>query len=384
MATVTGTAGPDVIHAEGDGAVIPPGFNDVTGVTDLGDSIVGGVGADIVYAGEGDDTLVGGQGADTLYGGKGNDVFLIQDTTAINGLAEMIDGGGGANRIVLVLSGGAYDLSQADVRNVNNLALFGDGGTTVTLSAEQVGDFETINLGISNLIVTTAINARLVADRLITDSIVLSDQDDNLIIEGDLPPSFALSAGGGADRIRVIDVWQAEESRQTINGGDGDDVLVIRNARGDLDGGNGNDQLDGGRDVDTLSGGFGDDTLRGGGGQDFYGLGPTGGADLVRIEQVKHSTVLAPDYLIDFRPFTGDLLDLSRIDADLHTPGDQAFVFAVGFTGVAGQLVQTVTGPYFTYIQADVDGDGTADLRVNFSFGLSGGGSPLPEDAFIL
>ena len=60
-----------------------------------------------------------------------------------------------------------------------------------------------------------------------------------------------------------------------------------------------------------------------------------------------------------------DRIDLSRIDADLTAPGDQAFAFigTAAFGGAAGELRYEAMGEDLL-VSADADGDGVADLAV--------------------
>jgi cytosine/adenosine deaminase-related metal-dependent hydrolase len=73
------------------------------------------------------------------------------------------------------------------------------------------------------------------------------------------------------------------------------------------------------------------------------------------------------DVIGDFE--TGYVIDLSLIDADKKTPGDQAFDFIgtnVNFTKVAGQLRSVWTADS-QIVQADVNSDGKADFAIKVS-----------------
>ena len=57
----------------------------------------------------------------------------------------------------------------------------------------------------------------------------------------------------------------------------------------------------------------------------------------------------------------GDVIDLSGIDADVNTSGNQAFHTVSAFTGHAGEMVVTYfAGPGLTEIALDVTGSGSA------------------------
>ena len=79
------------------------------------------------------------------------------------------------------------------------------------------------------------------------------------------------------------------------------------------------------------------------------------------------SEVGAADTILGFT--IGDLINLSAIDADVHTAGNQAFTFigAGNFTGVAGQLRAVNVMNDDWSIQADTGGDGTADMAINLT-----------------
>src|SRR5688500_13990136 len=62
-------------------------------------------------------------------------------------------------------------------------------------------------------------------------------------------------AGGGDDRVTLGDDWSLTISRNTLDGGDGNDTLI---------GGDGVDTLLGGAGDDVLDGGLGPDTFAGG------------------------------------------------------------------------------------------------------------------------
>jgi Ca2+-binding RTX toxin-like protein len=120
-------------------------------------------------------------------------------------------------------------------------------------------------------------------------------------------------------------------------------------------GGAGNDSLSGGDGRDNLHGEGGANTLTGGADRDFFVFddGAVGlGAALAQV-------------VTDFSRVDGEKLDLSGIDADTTTAGDQAFSFIkkAAFSNVAGQLRFTDLGTD-ALIEGDVNGDGIADLSI--------------------
>jgi len=109
------------------------------------------------------------------------------------------------------------------------------------------------------------------------------------------------SSGGGNDVIYLTNLPGVTPLSSTVNGQDGDDVIVdgctsnntlngdngndvlIEDAQGTLNGGDGNDLLAGGQDNDTLNGGNGNDILVGGPGLDTYTSADNDGDDIVII-----------------------------------------------------------------------------------------------------
>jgi Ca2+-binding RTX toxin-like protein len=97
------------------------------------------------------------------------------------------------------------------------------------------------------------------------------------------------------------------------------------------------------------------DTLTGGGGNDTF-----------RYDNVTDSNSTERDGIQDFN--IGDLIDLSRIDADSATAGDQAFAFigSAAFNNTPGELrFENISlgGPIWM-VQGDVDGNGVSDFEV--------------------
>jgi hypothetical protein len=117
-------------------------------------------------------------------------------------------------------------------------------------------------------------------------------------------------------------------------------------------GGAGNDSITGSQGNDLITGGAGADSLTGGAGNDSF-----------IYRTLADSTSASHDTIQDF--MTGDRIDLSRIDANSGTAGDDAFAFigAGAFTHHAGELRATNVGSTWT-VQGDVDGDGIADIEL--------------------
>ncbi|NBU29859.1 MAG: hypothetical protein EBS42_17085, partial [Caulobacteraceae bacterium] len=138
----------------------------------------------------------------------------------------------------------------------------------------------------------------------------------------------------------------------------------------------GNDRLEAGRKDDILAGWDGDDVLIGGGGGDSLSGGT--GADTFILQSTRDSRTNDMDRIYDFNHSQGDLIDLSKIDADKTLNKDQAFHLGGSiFTHVAGELIQTKDSNRYL-LQGDVNGDGIADFSIYVTVG-----SPLVGSDFI-
>lgn len=185
----------------------------------------------------------------------------------------------------------------------------------------------------------------------------------------------AVRGGAGDDTIaarsdRHPGLWDGIDA----NGGDGRDVLTgpddpdAELSRDLLYGGAGDDRIHGRRGDDKLGGDGGVDTLTGGGGRDVFDFNP-GGSGVGAGRR---------DVVADFAPGQ-DALDLLSIDANAGRAGDQAFAF-VGtraFTG-AGQL-RMARADGDTVVQGSTDGDAQPEFEIL----LANGATPAAGD-FLL
>ena len=110
------------------------------------------------------------------------------------------------------------------------------------------------------------------------DALVFYNISGKLMVNG-LNQSFntasvreiVVNAGAGNDTVRLdcqAYGYQAITAKATINGGDGNDLLIGGEAADSIFGGAGNDQISGGGGDDYLDGGLGNDLMYGGAGND--------------------------------------------------------------------------------------------------------------------
>lgn len=240
----------------------------------------------LVHGGAGDDTVKGSFGADLLFGDAGADRLnggVDEDVLVGDAADSAFDGGGGVDQ--LRFDGYAGTLQATPDQLIMN-------GNTLTAAA---GTFN----GIVSFDVTGSAGA---------DLIDLGDFPSFLInVHGqggnDVIKVFAnrgeIDGGDGNDQITSFGPYGQEVSITgglgndrittgggggTVDGGAGNDVLDARPVVLDLYrsgmtliGGPGNDTLYGGPDIDLLNGGDGDDRLVGGDGDDTFDGGD--GAD---------------------------------------------------------------------------------------------------------
>ncbi|HEX8644026.1 MAG TPA: calcium-binding protein [Allosphingosinicella sp.] len=214
----------------------------LTGLSNAGQSLTGNAGANVIEGGSGNDTLDGGGGGDTLIGDGGNDVYIARGGEQI-----VEESGGGDDEIRTDLA--AY--SMTGTSNVETLRGTSSGGQSLTGSDAS----ETIIGGEGN------------------DTLVGLDGDDHLIGNGG---NDFLFGHIGAD---------------IVEGGLGDDIYLIDAADTIVEHfGEGTDEV---RTVGTLYVlGAGLDNLRGlnDTGHDFRGnAGPNavigaGGNDILRMQ----------------------------------------------------------------------------------------------------
>ncbi|MGY4107162.1 cadherin domain-containing protein, partial [Aeromonas encheleia] len=145
----------------------------------------------------------------------------------------------------------------------------------------------------------------------------------------------------------------------TIYGGNGSETIYGDNGDGHASGGN--DNIYAGNGNDTVYGEGGDDTIQGGNGADLLSGGS--GNDLFVYQSAMESNSGGMDTIRDFSGVRDGNPDNDKIDlrpllgsADLKWGGTTSLVNGVWYEQNAGQNA--------TYIKADTNGDGQADLVI--------------------
>jgi hypothetical protein len=422
---IAGTGAGEVLSGTSDGELIEGlGGNDVLkgndgdDVLDGGDdndTLVGGMGADDLIGGAGNDDLNGGPGADDMAGGAGDDYYTTDgaDTLAENAaegtdtVRSSVTFTLGANFENLLLSGsGNLDgtgngENNTLTGNIGNNVLTGLGGMDTlngmagadtlyggdnndTLNGGNDDDqlfgeagTDTLNGGSGHDLLNGGTGADTMAGGTGDDTYVVDDAGDivtELANQGtDTVQTTRTSYSLGAN---VENLTGTLGAKQTLNGNDLRNIIVA---------GAGDDIIDARGDNDRITGGGGNDRMTGGLGADVFIL-----LDSDMINSTVGGTRQA-DVILDLNFGQGDRVDLSAIDADIITGGDQAFTFVTSFSGVAGEArLVYIASSNSSALQLDVDGDGAADYQLNIKGGdfttgpVLTGSEPVNQGGWVL
>ncbi len=276
---VTANGGDDSFSASGNlSALIAVTVDGGAGV----DTILGTNGADVLLGGDGNDFIDGNQGDDIASLGAGDDAFQWDpgdgnDTIeGQDGTDTMLFNGANINEKMDVSANGQRVRFVRDVANITM-----DLDNVESIVAKTLGGAD--DLVVNDLSGTDVLN--VVADLGATGG-GDDGQPDNVVVNGTNRDDVAVITGTGPD-ARVADLSAlvsvsgaiAGSDRLTVNGLAGADVVDASELSSDstlltLDGGDGDDVLIGGEGNDALLGGAGDDVLIGGPGDDTIDGGP--------------------------------------------------------------------------------------------------------------
>ena len=286
----------------------------------------GGAGDDTVLGGSGDDVLIAGLGSDTLVGGTGVDTVIY----------ELATSGPGSGVWVSLRLGVAHHPS---------------GGNTAWTDA--LSQIENVEGTMSGDYIEGNGGANFIEGAIGSDHLRGGAGDDVI--------------SGGIDN----DLIEGGRGNDFVEGGTDDDTLAGDRGSDVLEGGTGNDLLfasgrcglgESSRSHDVLNGGVGDDTLVAGRGFDEMSGGQ--GADTFRFRAVADAS--GSDRITDFRQGQ-DRIDLSQIDANGATPGDDAFVFRAAGSPFThpGEVSYAIRGE-MTYVMLNTDFDARAEGVIAF------------------
>ena len=218
------------------------------------------------------------------------------------------------------------------------------------------------------------------------------DASEGIVV--DLSRDLIVNDGyGGAGRIRSIEDFSISAGVSTptsldsrLTGSDLDNLLSSANGNdrlkglgGDdqLLGFGGDDQLDGGIGDDLLSGGVGKDLLTGNAGADtfqfsgfyYYSFYPGYNGETIEdyfVPADSGSNAASADRILDFNTASGDIIDLSAIDAVAeHNWIEDPFTWlgTAAFTGAGAEARYQIRGGN-TFIYLDVGGEYGGDMVI--------------------
>ncbi|MDB5539512.1 MAG: hypothetical protein JWQ89_1239 [Devosia sp.] len=278
------------------------------------DTLVGTQGDDTIVALAGDDIAIGDAGADAISAGEGDD---------------FVSGGSGRD-VIFAGTGDDHVFAGAGEDMV-----YGDDGAD-RIFGDQGDDLIDAGYG---------------------DDTVFGGAGDDLIVAevNDGNDAYFGDEGTGGSGIDTLDM-SAISAATTVNLGSGpllngsasssqtgnDTLWGIEN----VNTGSGNDVIVAGTAANVMNGGLGDDTFR-----------------FNSVEAAKGDTI------VGFEP--GDRIDLSGIDANYASDGNQSFTLVsdAAFTA-AGQLAvtyETHGGQEFTVVQGNIDGNNAADFKIEIA-----------------
>ncbi|AFL50028.1 serralysin [Sinorhizobium fredii] len=196
-----------------------------------------------------------------------------------------------------------------------------------------------------------------------------------LLYHGDARSLIENVKGGSAG-----DTITGNQAANALWGYSGNDVLSGESGNDSLYGGAGADKVYGGNGNDALYAESNNDVLYGGSGADKLTGGS--GADTFQFKASSESTVAGSgrDTIYDFLASESDRIDLSAIDADTTTTGNQGFTFVgtAAFSGKKGEL-RYDRASSDSYIYGDVNGDKKADFAIHLDDAVT-----LQKGYFIL
>ena len=279
-------------------------------------TVDGGAGNDTILGGNGADTLLGGDGNDFVDGNQGNDIALLgagDDSFQWDpgDGSDIVEGQGGRDTM---LFNGANINERMDVSANGQRVRFTRDIASIVMDLDDVESIVAKTLGGADQLVVndlsgtdvTDVRADLAAsgggDDVAADNVIVNatTADDVVTVSATGPTT---QAAGLAARVSLSSA-SAVNDRLTVNGLAGADVIDATAVTAGstlltLDGGDGDDVLLGGAGNDTLLGGAGDDVLIGGPGNDTLDGGPGGNIVLQSLgaDTVTSATAAGNDWL---------------------------------------------------------------------------------------
>jgi len=279
-------------------------------------TVDGGAGNDRLLGGNGNDLLLGGDGNDFVDGNQGSDVGLLgagDDTFQWDpgDGSDVVEGQDGAD--ALAFNGSNVNEKLEASANGGRVRFTRDIGAVVmdlngveSIDARPFGGADTLRVDDVSGTALVSVNADLAPTGGGDDG-----QPDNVVVDGTSGDDVVSVTGGGSN-LRVAGLSAlvsvsggiAGSDRLTVDALAGDDVIDASGVAAGaipltLDGGDGDDVILGGAGDDTLLGGAGDDVLIGGPGNDAIDGGPGSNIvlDSLRADTVRSAAFAGKDWL---------------------------------------------------------------------------------------
>jgi len=240
-----------------------------------------------------------------------------------------------------------FDESMTPVSGTITALMFVNGIETFFGLEPDIIGFYDINLSVAQLVAAVSsgdpdANLKLTRSLLKGDDAIFGTEANDTLFS--LGGNDTLYGNGGNDSIH------GGSGSDTVSGGNGNDRIIGGSGDDFLVGGNGADRIVGGSGQDTIEGGLGRDVMFGGADSDIF----------MFVSTADSKVGASHDWIVGFE--TGvDLIDLSYIDADTTTANQQAFQWS---ETAAAHSVWTVISGSDLLVQADVNGDGIADMEI--------------------
>lgn len=313
----------------------------------IGLTVDGGTGSDTLTGGDGNDVLLGGDGNDTVSGGRGDDLAFLgagddvavwnpgdgndtiegqdgNDTLRFNGanVSEKFDLSANGSRLRLTRDIANIVMDLGAVENVDLHTLGGADTVTVNdLTGTGVTDVKS-DLGSDNVLDNVFVNgtsagdvAQAVGNQAGVSVSGLAARVD--VTGADPTDRLTIKALAGDDVIDTSGV-SAGSMLLTLDGGDGDDVLVDGAGADTLLGGNGDDVLIGGPGIDVIDGGSGNNIVI----DDGLGNALTSVTTATKTWLAAHVHIVDGKTVVDIdgKPRTLPRADLSQLIQRLTSP----------------------------------------------------------------
>ena len=249
----------------GDGTAVTNFQNVNASALTVGVGITGSSGANVITGSSGDDVIDGAGGADVIAAGAGN------DSVTYHGTETSIDGGSGADTLVLAASGSITTVNFAVAASADQTI-----GDSVNVTRFENLDASALTTAL-NVIGSTGINTIVTGDGDDTvdggggaDIISTGAGNDTVAYHG---TEASIDGGSGSNTLKLLDATDINLTHADQSVGDSVNVSNFQNVDASALGAGQGVSIIGSSGANVLTGGGGADTINGGGGADVISGG---------------------------------------------------------------------------------------------------------------